>query len=62
MPILNIYSETDTIIHPLSSKALRNQVGSSDDTEMPMAGGHIGVIVARSRKILDGIAEWLHKH
>jgi polyhydroxyalkanoate synthase len=62
MPILNIYSETDTIIHPLSSKALRSHVGSSDYTEMPMAGGHIGVLVARSRKIPDGIADWLHTH
>jgi polyhydroxyalkanoate synthase len=62
MPILNIYSETDTIIHPLSSKALRSHVASSDYTEMPMAGGHIGVLVARSRKIPDGIAKWLHKH
>jgi poly[(R)-3-hydroxyalkanoate] polymerase subunit PhaC len=62
MPILNIYSETDTIIHPLSSKALRSHVASSDYTEMPMAGGHIGVLVARSRKIPDGIADWLHKH
>jgi polyhydroxyalkanoate synthase len=62
MPILNIYSETDTIIHPLSSKALRSHVGSEDYTEMPMAGGHIGVLVARSRKFPDGIAEWLQKH
>ena len=62
MPVLNIYSETDTIIHPLASKALRNLVGSKDYSEMRMAGGHIGVIVARSKKIPEGITDWLLKH
>jgi polyhydroxyalkanoate synthase len=62
MPILNIYSDTDTVIHPLASKAMRNMVGSRDYTEMPIAGGHIGVLVARSKKLPDSIADWLRKH
>jgi polyhydroxyalkanoate synthase len=62
MPILNVYSETDTVIHPLSSKALRGKVGSNDYTEMPLAGGHIGVLVARSKKLPKGVADWLSKH
>jgi poly[(R)-3-hydroxyalkanoate] polymerase subunit PhaC len=62
MPILNVYSETDTIVHPLSSKALGEKAGSKDYTEMPLAGGHIGVLVARSKKLPEGIADWLGKH
>jgi polyhydroxyalkanoate synthase len=59
MPVLNIYSETDTIIHPLASKAMRNRIGSADYTELPVTGGHIGILVARSKKVRDGIVDWL---
>ena len=62
MPILNIYSETDTVIHPLASKAMRSRVGSKDYTEMTVSGGHIGVLVARSKKLTGGIADWLARH
>jgi len=61
MPVLNIYSETDTIIHPLASKAMRGRVGSADYTELPVSGGHIGILVARSKKLRDGIVDWLVK-
>ena len=62
MPVLNIYSETDTVIHPLASKALRAHVASKDYSEMPVSGGHIGIFVARSKKLSNGIADWLAKH
>ena len=62
MPVLNIYSETDTVIHPLASKALRGHVGSKDYTELPVSGGHIGIFVARSKKLANGIVDWLAKH
>jgi polyhydroxyalkanoate synthase subunit PhaC len=62
MPVLNVYSETDTIIHPLASKAMRGRVGSGDYTELPVSGGHIGVLVARSTKLRDGIVDWLRRH
>jgi polyhydroxyalkanoate synthase len=59
MPVLNIYSETDTIIHPLASKAMRDRIRSTDYTELPVTGGHIGTLVARSKKVRDGIVDWL---
>ena len=62
MPGLNIYSESDTIIHPLASKAMRGRVGSKDYTELPVAGGHIGILVARSKKLGNSIATWLAQH
>ena len=62
MPVLNIYSETDTIIHPLASKAMRGRVGSKDYTELPVSGGHIGILVARSKKLGNSIATWLAQH
>jgi polyhydroxyalkanoate synthase subunit PhaC len=62
MPVLNIYSETDTVIHPLASKALRGRVASKDYSELPVSGGHIGIFVARSKKLSNSIADWLAKH
>jgi len=62
MPVLNVYSETDTIVHPLSSKAMRGRVGSENYEEFPVAGGHIGILVARSKKLCTKIADWLAAH
>jgi polyhydroxyalkanoate synthase subunit PhaC len=62
MPVLNIYSETDTVIHPLASKAMRGRVASKDYTELPVSGGHIGIFVARSKKLSNSIADWLGEH
>jgi len=62
MPVLNVYSETDTIVHPLSSKAMRGRVGSENYEEFPVAGGHIGILVARSKKLCTKIADWLAEH
>jgi len=62
MPVLNVYSETDTIIHPLASKAMRGRVGTADYTELPVSGGHIGILVARSQKLCSRIGDWLAEH
>jgi polyhydroxyalkanoate synthase len=62
MPVLNIYSDTDTVIHPRASKAMRSRVGSKDYTELPVSGGHIGIFVARSKKLSNSIADWLGHH
>jgi polyhydroxyalkanoate synthase subunit PhaC len=60
MPVLNIYSETDHIIPSSSSRALRDAVGTNDYSEMPVKGGHIGILVARSQdKLREEIAGWL---
>ena len=61
MPVLNIYTETDHIIPPPMTKALRGRVGSADYTEVVVKGGHIGIFVsARSLGQLSGtIVDWL---
>jgi polyhydroxyalkanoate synthase subunit PhaC len=61
MPILNVYSDADTIVHPLSCKAMRGAVGSKDYTEMSAAGGHVGILVSRSKQLPQTIADWLQK-
>ncbi len=62
-PVLNIYTETDHIIPPEMSKALRGRVGSEDFTETVLKGGHIGIFVsARSLEQLSKtIVEWVSK-
>ena len=62
MPVLNIYTETDHIIPPPMTRALRGRTGSSDYTEFVAKGGHIGVMVAggTSRRVLrEQVATWL---
>ena len=61
MPVLNIYAESDTIIPPKTSQALRGTVGTEDYTEIGLRGGHIGVFVSsKSQGIVgQGIADWL---
>lgn len=61
MPVLNIYAESDTIVPPLTSRALNGKLGTSDYTELGLRGGHIGVFVSsRSQGIVgQGIADWL---
>ena len=62
-PVLNIYTETDHIIPPEMSEALKGRVGSEDFTEVVLKGGHIGIFV--SARALDQlsrtIVDWLAK-
>ena len=61
MPVLNIYTETDHIIPPPMTKALRQHVGSEDYTELAVKGGHIGVFVggAAQQTLRARVKEWL---
>jgi polyhydroxyalkanoate synthase subunit PhaC len=60
MPVLNIYTETDNVVPPPASKALKDKVGSKDYTEAPVPGGHIGVFVSRAQaRLRDQIVGWL---
>jgi polyhydroxyalkanoate synthase len=61
MPVLNVYAQEDHIVPPATSTALKDKVGSSDYSELPLPGGHVGVFVGgRSQKLLGpGIADWL---
>ncbi len=60
-PVLNIYAKDDHIIPPATSQALKQFVGTSDYTELPLPGGHVGVFVGGRAQSLLGtsIAEWL---
>jgi polyhydroxyalkanoate synthase len=61
MPVLNIYTETDHIIPPPMTKALRQHVGSKDYTELAVKGGHIGVFVggASQQTLRERVKDWL---
>jgi polyhydroxyalkanoate synthase len=60
-PVLNIFAKDDHIIPPATSQALAGAVGTSDYTELPLPGGHIGVFVGGRAQALLGtsIAKWL---
>lgn len=45
-PVLNIYTETDHIIPPEMSAALKGRIGTEDYTEVVLKGGHIGIFVS----------------
>jgi polyhydroxyalkanoate synthase len=60
-PVLNVYAETDHIIPPEMSRALRGRVGTEDYTEVVLKGGHIGIFVsARALAQLSAtVVDWL---
>lgn len=61
MPVLNVFALDDHIIPPTCSKALGQKVGSSDYTEIPLPGGHVGLFVSSKSQgtLTKSIAEWL---
>jgi polyhydroxyalkanoate synthase subunit PhaC len=63
MPVLNIFALNDHIIPPECSMALKNYVGTTDYTDLPLPGGHVGVFVSgKSQGILGkGIVDWLQQ-
>lgn len=63
MPLLNIYTQSDHVIPPKMTTALKDHVGSDNYTELEVKGGHIGVFVGgRAQQQLKGdIADWLSK-
>ena len=61
VPVLNIFALDDHIIPPTCSKALAQKVGSSDYTEIPLPGGHVGLFVSSKSQgaLTKSIADWL---
>lgn len=62
MPVLNIYAEFDTLVPPVSAKALLAHIGSKDTQELTYPVGHIGMFVSgKTQKTLaPKISEWLN--
>jgi polyhydroxyalkanoate synthase len=63
MPVLNIYGDFDTLVPPVSSKALLKHIGSKDVQELTYPVGHIGMFVSgKTQKTLaPKIAEWINQ-
>ena len=62
MPVLNIYAEFDTLVPPVSARALLDHIGSKDTQELTYPVGHIGMFVSgKTQKTLaPKISEWLN--
>ena len=62
MPVLNIYAEFDTLVPPVSAKALLDHIGSKDAQEITYPVGHIGMFVSgKTQKTLaPKISGWLN--
>ena len=60
-PVLNVFALDDHIIPPDCSRALGGKIGSSDYTEIPLPGGHVGLFVSSKSqgKLSQSIADWL---
>jgi len=60
-PVLNVFALEDHIIPPDCSRALGAKIGSSDYTEIPLPGGHVGLFVSSKSqgKLSQSIADWL---
>jgi poly[(R)-3-hydroxyalkanoate] polymerase subunit PhaC len=60
-PVLNVFALDDLIIPPDCSRALGGKIGSSDYTEIPLPGGHVGLFVSSKSqgKLSQSIADWL---
>jgi polyhydroxyalkanoate synthase len=60
-PTLNVFALDDHIIPPTCSKALGPLIGTSDYSEFPLPGGHVGLFVSSKSqgRLSKSIAEWL---
>jgi polyhydroxyalkanoate synthase len=60
-PVLNVFALDDHIIPPDCSRALGAKIGSTDYTEMPLPGGHVGLFVSSKSqgKLSQSIVDWL---
>jgi len=60
-PTLNVFALDDHIIPPTCSKALGPLIGTSDYTEFPLPGGHVGLFVSSKSqgRLSKSISEWL---
>jgi polyhydroxyalkanoate synthase subunit PhaC len=62
MPVLAVYAEFDTLVPPVSAKAIFTQIGSKDAQALTYPVGHIGMFVSgKTQKTLaPKIAEWIN--
>jgi polyhydroxyalkanoate synthase subunit PhaC len=63
VPVLNVYATGDVIVPPCSTKNLHGKFGTTDYSEIPVPGGHIGTFVgAKAQNTLaPAIVDWLKK-
>lgn len=63
-PVLNVVGEYDDVVHPQSSLALLDFLGSRHKQNLVFPAGHIGVVVSSSaqKHLWPQIGTWLKKH
>ena len=63
MPVLNIYARDDHLVPPAAARALGGLIGTSNYTEVELAGGHIGVYVGlkSAGSVPVAVAAWMAK-
>lgn len=63
-PVLNVIGEHDDVVHPQSSLALLDLVGSRNKQNLVFPAGHIGVVVSSSaqKHLWPQIGAWLKRH
>lgn len=63
-PVLNVVGEYDDVVHPQSSLALLDFIGSRHKQNLVFPAGHIGVVVSSSaqKQLWPQIGNWLKKH
>ena len=61
-PLLNVYALQDHLVPPAASQAMKALVGSTDYTENPFPGGHIGIYVSgkAQKEVTPAIGKWLN--
>ncbi len=61
MPVLNLFARDDHLVPPAAARALGGLIGSTDYTEVELAGGHIGIYVnAKTRaQLVATVMGWL---
>lgn len=63
MPLHNVYALQDHLVPPSASRPLGRLARSRDYSELPFAGGHIGIYVsARAKQLPGALAAWLAAH
>jgi polyhydroxyalkanoate synthase subunit PhaC len=63
-PLLNVAASGDEIAPRPTTRAIINQVSSSDAQEIVLQGGHVGIVVGRAAKngLWPRVTEWLAHH
>ncbi len=63
MPVFNVYATQDHLVPPDASRALNGLTGTSDYTELPFRGGHIGIYVSgrAQKEVPPSIGKWLNE-